>query len=92
MPSSRGRIPAARVMFRDHRRASHNHTHSSLTPHAPNNRRVSLLKVDVEGAELMVMQGIKPEDWAKIDQVALEVSRAAGAWVINGWSGGLQRC
>ncbi len=34
---------------------------------------IDLLKVDVEGAELSVLRGIKPEQWPRIKQVTLEV-------------------
>lgn len=34
---------------------------------------IDLLKVDVEGAELQVLQGLRPEQWAGIQQVTLEV-------------------
>jgi FkbM family methyltransferase len=36
-------------------------------------RRIDLLKVDVEKAELDVLEGIDPADWALIRQVAVEV-------------------
>lgn len=36
-------------------------------------RDIDFLKVDVEGAELRVLEGIKPEHWGRIQQVALEV-------------------
>jgi FkbM family methyltransferase len=35
--------------------------------------RVDLLKVDVEGGELGVLQGIAPEDWRRIRRVVMEV-------------------
>lgn len=35
--------------------------------------RVDLLKVDVEGAELDVLLGIKDDDWPKIKQIVVEV-------------------
>jgi FkbM family methyltransferase len=35
--------------------------------------RVDLLKVDVEGAELAVLRGIKADDWQKIDALMVEV-------------------
>ena len=42
-------------------------------------RRVGLLKVDVQGAELEVLRGIEEGDWEKIDQVVMEVhDRAVG--------------
>ncbi|HEY6351411.1 MAG TPA: amino acid adenylation domain-containing protein [Candidatus Angelobacter sp.] len=34
--------------------------------------RIDLLKIDVEGAELDVLRGIRPEDWKKIRQVVVE--------------------
>jgi FkbM family methyltransferase len=36
-------------------------------------RRVDLLKVDVERAELLVLQGIAPHHWPIIEQVTMEV-------------------
>jgi FkbM family methyltransferase len=35
--------------------------------------RIGLLKVDVEGAELQVLSGIDAADWARVDQVAMEL-------------------
>jgi len=35
--------------------------------------RIGLLKIDVEGAELAVMRGLDDADWARVDQVAMEV-------------------
>jgi FkbM family methyltransferase len=35
--------------------------------------RIDLLKIDVEGAELDVLDGIEPPDWPKIAQIVLEV-------------------
>ena len=35
--------------------------------------RIDLLKVDVEGAEILVLQGINEADWAKIQRVALDI-------------------
>lgn len=35
-------------------------------------KRIDLLKVDVEGAELQVLQGLGPATWAKVRQVVLE--------------------
>ncbi|GBF93059.1 hypothetical protein Rsub_05670 [Raphidocelis subcapitata] len=41
--------------------------------------RISLLKIDVERAELEVLRGIGEADWPRIDQVALEAHDAGGA-------------
>lgn len=46
---------------------------------------MSLLKVDVERAELAVLRGLGPGDWAAVQQVAVEVHDGAG----GGGSGGL---
>jgi len=35
--------------------------------------RIDLLKIDVQKAELEVLAGIAPADWAKIDQLAIEL-------------------
>ena len=35
--------------------------------------RIDLLKIDVEGAELDVLDGIEPPDWPRIGQIVLEV-------------------
>ena len=35
--------------------------------------RISLLKIDVQKAELDVLRGIAPQDWRKIDQLAIEL-------------------
>ncbi len=40
--------------------------------------RINLLKIDVQRAELDVLRGIDEEDWAKIEQVAMEVHDAPG--------------
>lgn len=32
--------------------------------------RIDLLKIDVEGAELDVLRGIRPEDWPRISQAS----------------------
>ncbi|MCF3178967.1 amino acid adenylation domain-containing protein [Streptomyces polychromogenes] len=39
--------------------------------------RVDLLKINTEGAELSVLRGIRPEHWARVRQVCLEVERAS---------------
>lgn len=39
---------------------------------------VDLLKVDVEGAELDVLQGIAPDDWPKFRQMTIEVHDTGG--------------
>jgi FkbM family methyltransferase len=38
---------------------------------------VDLLKIDVEGAELEVLEGIERDDWPKIRQLAMEVAPAS---------------
>jgi sterol 3beta-glucosyltransferase len=40
--------------------------------------RIDFLKVDVEGAELDVLRGIRAEDWAKIGRLAVEVHDVDG--------------
>jgi len=40
--------------------------------------RIDLLKVDVEKAEREVMAGLREEDWAKVQQVVIEVHDIAG--------------
>ncbi len=40
--------------------------------------RVDLLKVDVEGSELAVLDGIDAETWARIDRLAIEVNDIDG--------------
>jgi FkbM family methyltransferase len=35
--------------------------------------RIDLLKIDVQKAEREVLDGIAPDDWAKIDQLAIEL-------------------
>ena len=35
-------------------------------------RRIDLLKVDVEGDELLVLRGVGADDWPKVQQVAVE--------------------
>ncbi len=39
--------------------------------------QVGLLKINVEGAELSVLGGIRPEHWTRIKQVCIEVEHAA---------------
>jgi amino acid adenylation domain-containing protein/FkbM family methyltransferase len=40
--------------------------------------RIDLLKIDVEKSELAVLQGLAPEDWAKVRQVVIEVHDEGG--------------
>jgi hypothetical protein len=40
--------------------------------------RVGLLKVDVEKAELDVLESLRDEDWERIDQVVVEVHDVGG--------------
>jgi sterol 3beta-glucosyltransferase len=40
--------------------------------------RVDFLKVDVEGAELEVLRGVRPEDWRRIERLAVEVHDVDG--------------
>jgi len=40
--------------------------------------RISLLKIDVQKAELEVLRGIAPSDWRKIDQLAIELHDLGG--------------
>ncbi len=40
--------------------------------------RIDLLKIDVQRAELDVLEGIDEADWARIEQVVMEVHDAAG--------------
>ena len=42
-------------------------------------RRVDVLKVDVEGAELACLEGINPLDFLKVRQIVVEVSSTGGA-------------
>jgi hypothetical protein len=57
-------------------------THLSLTcthlPAPDASRRVALLKVDVERAELRVLQGVAQQDWPAIEQVVMEVGGVLG--------------
>lgn len=46
---------------------------------APARRRVSLLKVDVERAELRVLQGVAQQDWPAIEQLVMEVGAELGS-------------
>lgn len=48
---------------------------SSLLPVGP---RIDLVKIDVEGSELEVLQGINENDWPRIDQLTLEVQDLRG--------------
>ena len=43
-----------------------------------NVERIDLLKLDVEKAELDVLMGIENDDWAKIDQVVMEIHDIGG--------------
>jgi FkbM family methyltransferase len=47
-----------------------------LERRVPPGRRVSLLKVDVEGAELQVLHSAGPSAWARIDAAVVEVHTA----------------
>mmetsp|Transcript_3843 Transcript_3843/g.8318 ORF Transcript_3843/g.8318 Transcript_3843/m.8318 type:complete len:243 (+) Transcript_3843:3-731(+) len=40
--------------------------------------RVDFLKVDAEGAELDILMGLKPEDWAKVQQCVVEIHDVDG--------------
>jgi len=44
----------------------------------PGIERIDLLKVDVEGAELDVLEGLDDEDWDRVDQIVLELQDADG--------------
>ena len=39
---------------------------------------VNVLKIDCEGAELAVLQGIEKEDWSRIDMIVAEVHDIEG--------------
>lgn len=41
-------------------------------------RRIDYLKIDVEGAELDVLLGIRDDHWALVDQVVIEVHNTQG--------------
>jgi hypothetical protein len=56
-----------------HPPAASHPTHPNHATLAAGDREVHLLKVDVERAELAVLQGVKAEDWPRIAQVAVEV-------------------
>lgn len=49
-----------------------------LSSFLPDDRRVDLLKVDVEGAELDILLGIDTQHWALIDQLVIEVQDLGG--------------
>jgi FkbM family methyltransferase len=49
-----------------------------LSAFLPDDRRVDLLKVDVEGAELDVLMGIDRRHWPLIDQAVIEVQDLGG--------------
>jgi FkbM family methyltransferase len=51
---------------------------STVLRRYPDIDHVDLLKIDVEGAELDVLQGIDEEDWPRIGQVALELQDLDG--------------
>jgi len=40
---------------------------------------IDLLKIDVQRAELEVLQGVEPDDWMKIDQIVMETHDALGS-------------
>ena len=41
-------------------------------------KRIDLLKVDCEGAELDVLRGVSEQDWPKVQQAVLEVHNVEG--------------
>ena len=43
--------------------------------------RIDLLKIDVQRAELDVLEGIQEQDWEKIEQVVMEVHEGEGGGV-----------
>ncbi|WP_063784165.1 FkbM family methyltransferase [Streptomyces sp. SBT349] len=49
-----------------------------LSRRVPAGPRIDLLKIDVEGAESHVLDGIDAEDWARIDRIMLEVQDLDG--------------
>jgi len=53
-------------------------------------RQVDLLKVDVERAELLVLRGVRPDDWPHIRQVAMEVRSAKAVSVVTGVRQGMR--
>lgn len=44
-----------------------------IESYVPRNREVDLLKIDVERAELQVLQSIRTNDWPKIRQISMEL-------------------
>ena len=46
--------------------------------HAGRVERCDLLKIDIEGAEYELFDGIRPEDWARIERVVMETHEVAG--------------
>lgn len=51
---------------------------STALARRPDIERIDLLKVDVEGAELDVLEGLDDEDWDRVDQIALELQDTDG--------------
>jgi FkbM family methyltransferase len=49
-----------------------------LSDRIPAGRRVDLLKIDVEGAEYEVLEGIEAADWERIDRIIAEVQDLDG--------------
>lgn len=45
-------------------------------------RRIDLLKVDVEGAELDVLEGLDDAHWALIDNIAMEICDSKGDFIV----------